>query len=199
MFGFAGHLAGKRVLDVGTGDGTYAIEAAARGADVVGLDASAGNLAAAKSRASARGLAIALGEGRAEALPFGARTFDVVLAVTVLCFVPEPERALAEMSRVLTPGGRLVLGELGRRSVWAAARRVRGWLGSPLWREARFRSRRELVALATGAGFDVERVRGCVFYPPAGLAARMGAPLDRLLGRIGAPGAAFIAVTALKS
>jgi len=45
----------------------------------------------------------------------------------------------------------------------------------------------------------VERVRGCVFYPPAGLAARVGAPLDGLLGRLSAPGPAFVALTAIKS
>jgi len=54
VFDLAGELRGKRVLDVGTGDGTYAIEAAARGAAVTGLDVEQEMLAAASARATAR-------------------------------------------------------------------------------------------------------------------------------------------------
>jgi hypothetical protein len=56
-----------------------------------------------------------------------------------------------------------------------------------------------LARLASGAGLELERVRGCAFYPPASWAARLGAPLDRRLGRIDAPGAAFLAVAAIKN
>jgi SAM-dependent methyltransferase len=125
----AGDLAGKRVLDVGTGDGTYAL-AAERGATVTGVDASREMLDAAAGRARGRGLAIDLREGDVAHLPFEDGSFDVVIAVTVLCFVSDPRRAVAEMARVLAPGGKLVIGELHRASTWAAWRRVKGWLGS---------------------------------------------------------------------
>lgn len=129
VFVLIGSLRGKHVLDVGTGDGTYAIEAAARGAVVTALDLEPEMLDAASARASTRGVDLALRQGRAERLPFDDRSFDVVLAVTVLCFVPDAQVAVREMARVLKPGGRLVLGELGRYSVWAAERRVRaGWV-----------------------------------------------------------------------
>lgn len=61
--------AGQRVLDVGTGDGTYAIEAARRGASVVGLDTSAAMLAAAEARARAEGHPIDVRLGSVTALP----------------------------------------------------------------------------------------------------------------------------------
>lgn len=61
---------GQRVLDVGTGDGTYAIEAARRGASVVGLDTSAAMLAAAETRARAAGHPIDVRLGSVTALPF---------------------------------------------------------------------------------------------------------------------------------
>jgi hypothetical protein len=102
------------------------------------------------------------------------------------------------MARVLEPGGRLVLGELARWSSWAAARRIRGWLGDPTWRRAHFFTRRELIALARSAGLQVIDVRGAVHFPRSALAARVMRPVDPLLGRLHAPGAAFLAVAASK-
>ncbi|MBK6697998.1 MAG: class I SAM-dependent methyltransferase [Myxococcales bacterium] len=198
VFERAGPLKGKRVLDVGTGDGTYAIEAAERGAIVTALDLEQEMLDAAHARAVSRGVEVTLQQGRAEQLPFEDASFDVVVAVTVLCFVPDAQRAVREMARVLTPGGRVVLGELGRFSVWAAERRVRGWLGASTWRRAQFWSRGELAALAQGAGLHAANVRGSVFFPPSSLAARLVAPVEPLLTRLHAPGAAFLALAADK-
>ena len=193
-----GDVRGKRVLDVGTGDGTYAIELAARGARVTAVDIEPDMLDAARARAAARGVEVFFKRGRAEALPFGEASFDVVLAVTVLCFVPEADAALREMTRVLAPGGRLILGELGRFSIWAAERRVRGWLGARTWSRARFWSTAQLRTLARCAGLHIVQTRGAVFFPPSGLAARVLGPLDPLLTRLHAPGAAFVALAATK-
>lgn len=198
VFALAGELAGKRVLDVGTGDGTYAIEAASRGAVVTAVDSAQSMPDAAQIRAAQRGLSVSFQRGRAEELPFDDGSFDVVLAVTVLCFVPEANKAIREMARVLVPGGRLVLGELGRYSVWAAERRVRGWLGAPTWRHAHFWSRRELAGIVDESGLRVTAVRGSVFFPPNALAARAVAPLEPLLSRLHVPGAAFLALAADK-
>lgn len=198
VFDLAGPLRGRRVLDVGTGDGTYAIEAVERGAIVTALDLEQEMLNAVRARAASRGVEVTLQQGRAERLPFEDASFDVVIAVTVLCFVPDAQRAVGEMARVLVPGGRVVLGELGRFSVWAAERRVRGWLGASTWRRAQFWSRGELAALAQGAGLHAANVRGSVFFPPSSLAARLVAPVEPLLTRLHAPGAAFLALAADK-
>ncbi|MCC6898649.1 MAG: class I SAM-dependent methyltransferase [Polyangiaceae bacterium] len=198
VFGLAGPLDGRRVLDVGAGDGTYALEAAARGAQVTALDAEQGMLDAARARAERRGVQVELQRGRAEDLPLAAGSFDVVLAITVLCFVPAAQLAVREMARVLAPGGRLVLGELGRHSVWAAERRMRGWLGSETWRGAQFWSRRELEELVRDADLRVADVRGAVFFPPSARAARVMARFEPLLTRHHAPGAAFLALAADK-
>jgi SAM-dependent methyltransferase len=192
----AGPLEGLDALDVGCGDGAYALAAARAGARVAALDPSAAAVDAARGRANAEGLAIDLKVGDARALPFPAQRFDVVFAVTVLCFVDEPAQAVAEMARVLRPGGVLVLGELGRWSAWAAWRRLRSWAGATTWRRVRFWSEGELRTLLRDAGLGPVAQRGAAYYPPLGAAARVLAPLDPLLGRSTRLGAAFIAIAA---
>jgi SAM-dependent methyltransferase len=192
-----GELAGARVLDAGCGDGALVCAAASRGAEATGVDPDPAMLAAARSNVGKAGLKAAFLEGRAERLPFPDATFDVVASVTVLCFVPDAAGAVREMARVLRPGGRLVLGELGRWSLWATLRRVRGWLGSAIWQAAQFRTSAELRSLAEQAGLSVTAVRGAVYYPPIGMLARALAPLDSWLGRLTTFGAAFVALSAV--
>ena len=193
-----GNIAGMRGLDVGCGDGKLACVVASRGAAAVGVDPDPAMLAAARARARDAGVGATFVEGRIERLPFPDASFDVVSAITVLCFVANAAAAVREMVRVLRPGGRLVLGELGRWSPWAARRRIKAWLGSALWKAARFRTAGELRALAEQAGLSVTAIRGAIYYPPVGFLARALAPLDRPLGALTTVGAAFIALGAIK-
>jgi ubiquinone/menaquinone biosynthesis C-methylase UbiE len=195
----AGSLDGRWVLDVGCGDGALAVAMARAGARVTGLDADPRMLAAARSRADGVSVPLQLVEGQAEALPFGDAEFDLVVAVTVLCFVQQAERAVQEMARVLRPPGRLVIGELGRRNLWAAKRRVSGWLGSRTWRTVTFRTCEEFKNLVASAGLSIDQVRGAIFYPPCGVCAGLVAPVDPWLGRQTTAGAAFLAIAAMKS
>ena len=198
LLALTGDLARRRFLDAGCGDGALVCAAAAQGAEAAGVDPDPAMLAAARSCAAERRVRASFLEGRVERLPFPDASFDVVAAVTVLCFVPDASSAVREMARVLRPGGRLVLGELGRWSAWAAVRRVRGWRGSSTWKGARFRTPHELRALARQAGPSVTALRGAVYYPPLDLAARLLAPADPWLGRITPFGAAFLALGAVK-
>lgn len=187
---------GKAVLDVGCGDGILALELSRRGANVVGVDASEDMIAAARMFAKERGADVRFDIARAEALPFETASFDVVIAVTVLCFVEDAVAAVDEMVRVLKPGGRLIVGELGRFSTWAALRRIKGWLGSPVWRAARFRSAAELKQFAREASLTDISVIGAIYYPPLGAAARLMVPFDPWLGRWTTAGAAFLVLVA---
>lgn len=137
-------------------------------------------------------------EGRIAQLPFPDGSFDVVAIVTVLCLVADRAGAVREAARVLRPGGRLVIGDLGRWSAWAARRWVKAWLGSELWRSAHFSTARGLSHLVERSGLIVEDVRGSVYYPPIGVLARPLARLDRWFGTITTVGAAFIALAARK-
>ena len=193
-----GDVAGSRVLDVGCGDGDLALELTKRGAIVTGIDSSAAMIEVADRRARQHDADVAFQVAMAEHLPFPAEQFDIVTAITILCFVDEPAPVFREIARVLRPGGRLVIGELGKWSTWAAGRRVRGWLGSALWRRGHFRTANELRDLAGHAGLIVETVRGAIYYPRWGLAARLLSPCDPVLGRLTTIGAGFVALSAIK-
>jgi len=96
---------GQRVLDVACGTGVVAVTAARRGADVTGLDLTPTLLEFAHDNARVAGVAVAWHEGDVEALPFDAASFDVVVSQYGHMFAPRPDVAIAEMLRVLKPGG----------------------------------------------------------------------------------------------
>lgn len=100
---------GDRLLDVGTGDGNTAVEAARRGAVVTGIDLSPDQLAKARARLAAEGLDVALHEADAQDLPLGDGRFDVVVSVLGVIFAPDPARAAAELVRVCRPGGQVAV------------------------------------------------------------------------------------------
>ena len=101
----AHHLEGAtRVLDVGTGEGQVARLAAAAGASVVGLDPTWNQIAV----AAARGGGPAYLRAGAAALPFGDAAFDCVVACLVFEHIEAVDEAIAEVARVLEPGGRFL-------------------------------------------------------------------------------------------
>lgn len=117
---------GERVLDVGCGTGLVTF-AAARAVDangaVLGVDLSGAMVDAAQQRAAADGAPnTRFARMDAAQLDLPDAGFDVVLCALGLMYVPEPERALREMRRVLRPGGRLVVAVWGERARcgWAA-------------------------------------------------------------------------------
>ncbi|MFH8367460.1 class I SAM-dependent methyltransferase [Streptomyces sp. NPDC018031] len=106
MLALAGDVAGRRILDAGCGSGPLTAALRDRGAVVTGIDASAGMLALARRR---------LGDDAAlhvadlnDRLPFADGAFDDVVASLVLHYLEDWGPALAELRRVLRPGGRLI-------------------------------------------------------------------------------------------
>jgi SAM-dependent methyltransferase len=101
----AGIGRGTRLLDVGCGSGLALEMAAARGARVSGIDISPTLLDIGRRRTPGARLI----EGGIDELPFADQDFDAALAVNALQFAFDPDRALAELARVLTPRGRLAI------------------------------------------------------------------------------------------
>lgn len=198
VFQLAGHLEGCAVLDVGCGDGTYAIGAARRGALAVGIDHDADMVSAARERAAAERARVTWRLADAGALPFEDNTFDVVVAVTVLGLAEDPASILVEVGRVLKPGGRVIVGELNRWSPWALWRRVRTWLGRADWSRVRFWAEDDLRRLLRTAGLQPGRVRGAVWFPPVESWATVLSRWDSRIGAVTHKGAAFLALAAHK-
>lgn len=105
---WVGARASGRVLEVAVGSGR-GLPYYSAGIELVGIDLSPEMLAIARRRATDLGRAADLREGDAEALPFGDGEFDTVVCALALCSIPRPGVALAEMARVVVPGGSVVL------------------------------------------------------------------------------------------
>ena len=103
---------GLKVLDLGCGDGTTAIPAAQRGADVLGVDIASNLVAAGNKRARELGLAnCRFQEGDASDMKdVPDRGFDRVVTVFGAMFAPKPLEVAKEMVRVTRPGGRIIMG-----------------------------------------------------------------------------------------
>jgi len=102
---FAGVKDGDRILDVGTGTGAVAstLESMLPNAEITGVDPSAGFVDHARKNARSDRLQFEVGD--AQALRFGDASFDRVVSLLVLNFIPDHDKALAEMRRVARPRG----------------------------------------------------------------------------------------------
>jgi ubiquinone/menaquinone biosynthesis C-methylase UbiE len=97
--------AGQEVLDVGAGDGNFAVAAAREGAAVVASDLSPGMVERGRARTEAEGLGIEWVEADAEDLPFDDARFDCAGSVFGAMIAPRPELAARELFRVVRRGG----------------------------------------------------------------------------------------------
>lgn len=117
-------VAGRHVLDVGTGSGNGLLAAAARGATATGVDLSPTMLARATQRCAelVRAGAVTLIRGDANRLPLPDRCADAVVSTFGVIFVPDPAEGIAEMVRCCRPGGRVAI-SAWRPEGWAVAAR----------------------------------------------------------------------------
>jgi len=98
----------ERALDVGTGAGAFAIALAPLVREVIGVDIVPELVEEGRKRAPAN---VELVEADATALPYGRGSFDLVCTARTLHHVPRPELALAEMNRLLRPGGTMLVAD----------------------------------------------------------------------------------------
>ena len=143
------------VLEVAIGTGLNLPEYPS-GVRITGIEWSTGMLEIARHRARELELSADLREGDAQELPFPDATFDTVVCTFSLCAIPEEQRAIAEMARVLRPGGLLLLADHVAGSAWPVrlVQRAAELVTVPVGGEHFLR---RPVHQVRAAGFDVER------------------------------------------
>ena len=155
----AGAGPGARVLDVACGTGNAALAAAARGANVTGVDASPGLVELAAGRARAAGADARFVVGRAEALPVEDAAFDVVLSSFGVIFADDAQRAAAELVRAARPGGIVALTSWRPEGpIRAVSALMRGAFPQPSGAPARWGDPDWVAQLLIAAGADEVRV-----------------------------------------
>ncbi len=149
-----------RVVEVGAGNGMNFAHYPATVDEVLALEPEAYLRAKAERAAIRAAVDVTVQAGVADALPFGAAMFDAAVSSLVLCSVSDPAAALAEMRRVLKPGGELRFME-HVRSAHPGKARVQRWSDrSGLWPRVAggCRCDRDTVAEITAAGFQIAQV-----------------------------------------
>lgn len=160
-------LPGGAWLDAGCGSGTFSRILAGQGRSVIGLDASLAMLAEAKAARTPANLSFMPVE-TVERLPFADGSFDGLLCLSVLEYLEDPLAVLAEMARVLRPGGVAVFSVPHRRSVVRRAQKVcrrlkpaRSCFGINYLDLSRFETvPEEMQAHAVAAGFTPRTILG---------------------------------------
>jgi ubiquinone/menaquinone biosynthesis C-methylase UbiE len=156
---------GKDVLDVGCGTGHYINELRRRGLGVSGVDGSAEML----KHARANNPGADIRQARVQELPFPDESFDSVICIEVLRYLPNPVHCIREMARVLKPGGICLATAVPRLNLngsWLL-NRIDAILFIPSLNHLRqnFTSSRELRKQFTAAGFYNPDIRGVYFGP----------------------------------
>ena len=161
-------LAGLRLLDIGSGGGLLSEPLARIGAQVVGVDPAAKNIAAARLHAEENEVAVDYRVGTAEILADAGERFDVVLAMEVVEHVTDANLFVRRCAEMVRPGGLMTLATLNRtlKSFALAivgAEYILGWLPRGTHRWDRFVTPNELEIALELAGLRVIDERGVIY------------------------------------
>ena len=138
-------IAGEQVIDLGCGTGVCTAWLLAAGTTVTGVDISSAMLEVARQKFSS---GVTFEETDLARLPFADASFDLAVTNVVLEFTSDPKAILQEAYRVLKPGGRLVVGFIGKDSPWGMKYQQKGQADpTSVYHNARFFTHNEAAAL----------------------------------------------------
>ncbi len=156
-------LPGMKILDVGCGTGNFSIKLAEMGCKVTGIDVSEEMLNIAREKIKEKGLDIEVYKMDVYQLDFADNSFEAVFSMAAFEFIKEPQKAYAEMYRVLKPNGQMLIGTIHRESTWGKLYLEKASKAHSLFKHAHFKSLEELEAL------DLKHLINsgeCLFIPP---------------------------------
>jgi ubiquinone/menaquinone biosynthesis C-methylase UbiE len=163
-----GDCSGKKIIEVGSGTGFFLRKFAPKAAETVGFDLTEGMLEAGRKIAAAKGLEIDFIQGDVlQGLPFADEYFDIVYSNSMIEFFDkskEVKKVLAEMWRVLKPGGKFVIGVLNKESTWAYKRTAEALEKDSIFSTNQFYTWNEFKELMSH--FGQAKIETTLFVPP---------------------------------
>lgn len=146
----------KPWLEIGVGSGRFA--------QALGIEAGVDPSVKMVELARTRGVNAFVGRG--EQRLFDEESFGTVFLIATLCFLSSPRNVLRETSRILVPGGRIVLGLILKESLWGQFYEGKKARGHRFYRYASFHGFDEVTRLLAQTGFVPERVVSALFEKP---------------------------------
>ena len=160
---------GNRAIDIGCGGGVFTFELCRYPfSEVYALDISEKMLAALEDEKKRRGIKkVKTVKSDVEKLPFDDNSVDFIVSVGVMECLKDQRKALAEMRRVLKPGGTLYIRWINRQGIWALFERVLKALHIPSspFSFPDYFTLEEALAKQQAAGFTVTYTQGTVLFP----------------------------------
>ena len=143
-------------LEIGVGSGRFA--------GALGIETGIDPCSRLVEMARGRGINAFIGQG--ERTPFDDQSFGTVFLIVTLCFLDSPLEVLREASRILAPGGKLVLGLVLKESPWGRFYEAKKAQGHRFYKLARFYSCDEVIGLISHTGFKIEKLVSTLFQKP---------------------------------
>ena len=163
-----GDTSGKKIIEVGCGTGFFLRKFSVNTEETVGFDITEGMLEAGKKIAAEKELDIDFIQGDVlDGLPFDDNYFDIVYSNSMLEFFEpgeEVDKVLNEMWRILTPGGKMVIGVLNSKSTWAYKRIAEVLEKDSIFSQGKFYSWEEIEDLLSD--FGEYKIESTLFVPP---------------------------------
>ncbi|MCD6435840.1 MAG: class I SAM-dependent methyltransferase [Clostridiales bacterium] len=154
---------GAKILDVGCGSGNFSIKLGKMGYEVTGIDLSMEMLALAKDKAEKESVEVNIKHMDVTNLLFEDESFDAIFSMATFEFIPDFNKALNEMMRVLKTGGQMVIGTIHRDSKWGEFYNSEKVQKKSVFKYAKLKSMNEMKMLYP------ENLVGqgeCLFIPP---------------------------------